>query len=245
MNIDWWTLGFQLVNLGILIWLLGRFFWRPLSAIIAGRQNDVARRLDALAEKEKQVEAERVALSAARTGIAGERAEVLRKADVEAQAGRVATLSRAQQDAAALQEATRQTLAREETETRTAWGDQAASLAVDIARQILSATGISSEAVRDTLFARLEQAVTALPLRERTQLQAGFILMAAVAPEDADRRKYETRLAGILGTQPVITWTTDPTLIEGFAVITPSLSVASSWKADLDHIRDNLTHARS
>ena len=38
MTIDWWTLGFQTVNVAILIWLLGHFFWKPVAALIAARK---------------------------------------------------------------------------------------------------------------------------------------------------------------------------------------------------------------
>jgi F-type H+-transporting ATPase subunit b len=31
VTIDWWTLGLQAVNVLILIWLLGYFFWRPVA----------------------------------------------------------------------------------------------------------------------------------------------------------------------------------------------------------------------
>ena len=34
MSIDWVTLGLQAVNVAILIWILARFFWRPLAAMI-------------------------------------------------------------------------------------------------------------------------------------------------------------------------------------------------------------------
>ena len=34
MTIDWWTLGLQTVNVIALVWLLGRFFWRPLAGMI-------------------------------------------------------------------------------------------------------------------------------------------------------------------------------------------------------------------
>ena len=38
MTIDWWTLGIQTANVVILIWLLGRFFWRPVAAMIEQRR---------------------------------------------------------------------------------------------------------------------------------------------------------------------------------------------------------------
>jgi F-type H+-transporting ATPase subunit b len=37
MTIDWWTLGIQAVNVIILVWLLARFFWRPVAAMIEQR----------------------------------------------------------------------------------------------------------------------------------------------------------------------------------------------------------------
>ena len=38
MTIDWWTLGIQTVNVVILVWLLQRFFWRPVAAMIEQRR---------------------------------------------------------------------------------------------------------------------------------------------------------------------------------------------------------------
>ena len=38
MTTDWWTLGFQTVNVAILIWLLGNFFWKPVAAMIVARK---------------------------------------------------------------------------------------------------------------------------------------------------------------------------------------------------------------
>jgi F-type H+-transporting ATPase subunit b len=42
MTIDWWTLAIQTVNVVILIWLLERFFWRPVAAMIEARQKEAA-----------------------------------------------------------------------------------------------------------------------------------------------------------------------------------------------------------
>jgi F-type H+-transporting ATPase subunit b len=62
MTIDWWTLGIQAVNVVILIWLLARFFWRPVAAMIAQRRataqqtglsRESSQATDALAEIER------------------------------------------------------------------------------------------------------------------------------------------------------------------------------------------------
>ena len=38
MHIDWWTLALQTVNVLVLIWILARFFFRPVVDIVAKRQ---------------------------------------------------------------------------------------------------------------------------------------------------------------------------------------------------------------
>ena len=38
MRIDWWTLALQTVNVLILIWILSRFLFRPIMAIIEERR---------------------------------------------------------------------------------------------------------------------------------------------------------------------------------------------------------------
>ena len=46
MTIDWWTLGIQTVNVAILVWLLQRFFWRPVAAMIELRRTTTQAALD-------------------------------------------------------------------------------------------------------------------------------------------------------------------------------------------------------
>ncbi|MDN5569237.1 MAG: hypothetical protein L0G27_10935, partial [Paracoccus sp. (in: a-proteobacteria)] len=39
MSIDFWGLALQAINVLILVWLLSRVFWRPVSRAIAQRQD--------------------------------------------------------------------------------------------------------------------------------------------------------------------------------------------------------------
>jgi F-type H+-transporting ATPase subunit b len=45
MTIDWWTLGLQTVNVAVLVWLLARFFWRPVAALVEERRAAAQRML--------------------------------------------------------------------------------------------------------------------------------------------------------------------------------------------------------
>ena len=57
MTIDWWTLGFQTVNVVILVWLLGRFFWRPVAGMIAQRRAAAEQTLAEAAAKRQEADA--------------------------------------------------------------------------------------------------------------------------------------------------------------------------------------------
>ena len=58
MHIDWWTLAFQTVNVLVLIWILGRFFFRPVADIVAKRQEEANKLLaDAAAARQQAADA--------------------------------------------------------------------------------------------------------------------------------------------------------------------------------------------
>ncbi|MFZ2102745.1 MAG: F0F1 ATP synthase subunit B, partial [Oricola sp.] len=86
MKLDWWTFAFQVINIAVLLWLLGRFLFRPVANIIAERKTETARVLkDAEEAKRAAREVEQTA-KAERDRIAGERIELLEKARAEAEA---------------------------------------------------------------------------------------------------------------------------------------------------------------
>ena len=58
MHIDWWTLALQTVNVLVLIWILGRFFFRPVVDIVAKRQAEANKLLaDAAAARQQAADA--------------------------------------------------------------------------------------------------------------------------------------------------------------------------------------------
>ena len=58
MRIDWWTLALQTVNVLILIWILARFFFRPVMDIVVKRQQEVNKLLtDAADARQKAADA--------------------------------------------------------------------------------------------------------------------------------------------------------------------------------------------
>ena len=70
MTIDWWTLGLQTVNVLILVWLLGRFFWRPVAAMIEQRRAAAQRMLAEAEAKRAQATAALAEIERTRAGFA-------------------------------------------------------------------------------------------------------------------------------------------------------------------------------
>jgi len=73
MNFSWWSFALQAANFLILVWLLRRFLFKPVSAIVARRKEEIARGMaEASAEKQKALDLQRE-LEAQRAGIEAER----------------------------------------------------------------------------------------------------------------------------------------------------------------------------
>ena len=100
MQIDWVTVAAQIVNFLVLVWLLQRVLYRPLTRALKAREEEVQRSLrDAEAAREtadNEAEAHRAALRAledarhARLAAAEEEAEALRAEMTEAARGELA-----------------------------------------------------------------------------------------------------------------------------------------------------------
>ena len=163
MTIDWWTLGFQAVNVAILIWILARFFWRPLAAMIEQRREAAGR---ILAEAEaKRAEAVAAAAEAvkARAGFAAEREAILAAARTAAEAESATRRAEADRRAGEIEAAARTAMAAEREGAERAFAERAARLALEIAGRLaglvalipLMALDLPTGAVQAYIFAVL------------------------------------------------------------------------------------------
>ena len=102
MTIDWWTLGIQAVNVIILVWLLARFFWRPVATMIQQRRA-AAQQIMAEAEKKRSQATDALAeIARTRAGFDKEREAIIAAAHETAEQARTAILATAAKEAAAL-----------------------------------------------------------------------------------------------------------------------------------------------
>jgi F-type H+-transporting ATPase subunit b len=102
MLVDWFTVAAQAVNFLILVWLLKRFLYKPVLAIIDAREKKVSAQLADAAIREAQARTERDDFKHRTEALDRERADLLRKATADATAERQRLLEMARQDSQAL-----------------------------------------------------------------------------------------------------------------------------------------------
>ncbi len=76
MSIDWWTLALQALNVLILIWLLARFFWRPVAGMIEQRRTAAQSLLSDAEAKHAEAEAALADIARTQAGFTQERAAI-------------------------------------------------------------------------------------------------------------------------------------------------------------------------
>lgn len=241
MTIDWWTLGFQAVNVAVLIWLLGHFFWKPVAAMIEARRAS-AQKLTDDAEAARAAAATALAeVEKTRAGFAREREAILAEAHKVAEAARVASLAKAKAEVEALRAAAKVAVAKDNKAQQDAWAERSADLAVDIAgRLVARLDGVTVQACfLDWLLDEIRQLPEAA--RKAAGLKGTTLeVRSAVKLDPAERKSCGQSIAEAIGGDPHIAFRTDRKLIAGFELHGEHLIVCSSWRADLATIQADL-----
>lgn len=234
MRIDWWTLALQTINVLVLVWILGRFLFRPVMNAIAARQQ-AANKLLADAEAAKAAaQAEGAALKQRNLGFAAEaeqrRAAMLAQVESE----RADLLAKARSEADAIRQQARTAMAGERIQQTEQLEQQAAMLAGHMAEKLLQP--LPAMLHTDAMFEALLMHLRALPDDEKAKLADESQLIAATAaPLDAEAQKrFAGRLETALPGLRLQGFMVDAAMIGGFELRGPHVSLRNSWRADLD-----------
>ena len=242
MAIDWWTLGIQTVNIMILMWLLQRFFWRPVSAIIAQRSAAIRHELAGAKTAQDKAEAATADIARTRAGFAQEHNGILAEAHRAAEQAKAVARAEAVKTEAGEQEAARAARAQENADAQAAWSEHASQLALDIAARL--AARLQGPAVDAAFLDWLLTSLRALPSKASEEAGRAALQAVSASPINAaGQDRIRAQIAEALGAHPAIAFSTDPTLIAGLELHGPHFSVANSWRADLDQVRAGLQHA--
>lgn len=240
MRIDIWTLALQTVNVLVLVWLLARFLFRPVAAVIAARR-EAADTLLSEAEAQRQKTADEAAsLAHEREGLATQGQHILADARAAAEAERAALLQHATAAASRLQADAQQAIARDRQTMREALEREATDLAVTIATRLLQR--IPPRELNRAFVDTLAETLVTHPARA-ILAGADLELRSAVALDETAQADTRAILTQALAAPPRISFRTDPTLLAGIELAAPSLLIRNSWRADLDRITQSLHEA--
>lgn len=243
MTIDWWTLGLQAVNVTVLIWLLARFFWRPLAAIIEARQTAAAAILTEAEARRAEAAAEAAKIAEARAGIAAEREAILAAARQQAEDESRRLREAAAKDIAASTAAARDQIEKDGIAARGTWAAQAAQLALGIAGRL---TGrLAPGPLQQSFLSGLADATAALPPEVRAATAEGGIEIVSASPlDDNAREACRAAMSAALGATPAFSFRVEPALIAGLEAHGPHFVISNNWRADLARIEAELNHDR-
>lgn len=242
MRLSGWTLLLQVVNFLVLLWLLRRFLWKPVQAVLERRRAEVERAAADAAAARQAAAALQAELEAARADLAKEREAGLASAHAQAEAERAATLARARAELEATQAEARARLEQEREEAVAALRAQASELAVALAGRLLGAAGPHAlEPFLDRALARLAE----LPPAQRRALWRGpsdgeVRAVTASRLDEAARGRLREALARLVGEAPALAFEEEPALVAGVELHFPRQVLRFSWRDALAEAREEM-----
>ena len=244
MHIDWWTLALQTINVLILIWILGRFFFRPVADLVAKRREEAVRLIANADAARKEAEDLRAEATKLRAGIDAQRDRLIADARKAAEAEKASLLAQLSSELEQHRKDAAIAIERERTAMQRAVLDRANELSVQIARRLLGRFPASTafSAFLDGLSGELSR----LPIDSRNSLAASDpdhpleVAAAATLDDRQDARLREAINAALGGGKLPMQLVCDPNLIAGFEIRGRNIIVHNNWQADLAAIRKEL-----
>lgn len=242
MHVSLWNVALQTVNFLVLVWLLRRFLFKPVRAVVARRQAEIDETMRS-AEAEKQ-EAQRL-IDAYRAKCAD--------AAAEAQRAREQAVAAAERDVARLRdegdkqahaavERARVEIEHERTEALRGLEARAGELAASIAERLLR------EVLPDTdapFLWRATASIDGLDASHKAalsrQLAEGSAEVVSSRPLDgATRERFEHWLALLASRAIPVSYSVDPALIAGVELHVSTGVWRSHWRSSIERIRAEL-----
>lgn len=236
MHIEWWTIGLQTINVVVLIWLLKRFLLRPVVAVIDARKAAAEKLLNEAQAAKSEAEEAKIKAQAEVLRLDETQADVLTKANQQAEAAKSALLDDARTQTDALRRLAEIDIARSQAEARKADAVHAKTLAVTIAVKLFSR--LPDEAKITGFIDGIARVLADLPEAERQAITEAMPL-AIKAPRPmtaAEIQACTAKLSESLGNPVTVDVAVEPDLIAGLEIDTPHALLRNSFRADLDRI---------
>jgi ATP synthase F0 subunit b len=236
MKFSWWTFALQVVNFLILVWLLRRFLFKPVKAIVARRKEELARGMaEASAEKQTALMLQRD-LQAQRTGIEAERQKALEEQRTQIAAERMGIIDEARAEAEKIHNQATMQLTEERTVATQELFSKTIELAVKLAERMLREVALPS--TEHAFLIRALDYLDHLSQPERDALVAhlgahSLAVKTAHQLDASEQAQWRELLGKRIGAPVRIEFNTDPALIAGAEIVFPSAILRFNWRDSL------------
>lgn len=233
MLIDWFTVGAQVLNFLILVWLLKRFLYHPILDAIDAREQRIARELADADAKKAEASKERTDFEHKNAAFDKEKASLLAQATAAANTERQRLLEAARQDASELSTKRQENLQQEALNLNQEISRRTQQEVFAVARKALS--DLADASLEERMVAIFVGRLRAMSADEKQKLTAA--LLAAAKPIvirttfDLAQPEQTTTLVAIqelLGANTEIHFETAPDLVSGIELSSDGYKVAWS-----------------
>ena len=242
MLIDWFTVGAQVLNFVVLVWLMKRFLYGPIQAAIAAREARIADELAGADRQRAEASAALSALAARSATFDSEREGLMVVARTEAQAESARLLAAARVAADALAAQRRERLSAESDELAATLRRRALEGAFSIARKTLgdlASTSLEASAC-DVFVARLR----ALGAAERASFSSALgsalgvgVVRTAFGLPEAQRASVLRAVDEAFSTRSTLTFETAPALVCGIELAAGGCKISWSVADELSALQ--------
>jgi F-type H+-transporting ATPase subunit b len=214
-----WTIGFQIVNFLLLLFLLHRYLWKPVRATIDERKKIIDDAAEGVKARDQADDERRAAANAKADAADRERARLLTDAAIALARDREKVLADARAVTDAERSAAHQKLDEERSHAAAELADATLDASVTLARKLLGE--VRGAAITGAFLDRIYEHLDGLPPAELASLRAEIAeapaIQVATAPalDDAMKAGVTARLATYFGPAVQISFVADDALIAG------------------------------
>lgn len=248
MLIDWFTVGAQVINFLVLVWLLKRFLYRPILDAIDAREQRIAAELADADAKRAEARQERETFQDKNQNFDEQRAALLTQATEAAKTERERLLDEARQAADALRTKRQEALRQEADQLNQALRHRAQQEVFAIARKTLN--DLAGASLEERLVAVFIERLQAMDDEAQTVLAEA--LKTASDPvrvrsvfdlPPAQRAAIETALKSTSATEVPVQFETGPDLIGGIELTVNGQRIGWSISDYLKSLEDGVGEA--
>ena len=203
MLIDWFTVGAQVLNFVILVWLLKRFLYRPVLDAIDAREARIAQQIAEAAATQASALREQEDFKHRNEDLDARREALLKQATVDAEAERQRLVEAARQVADAAATRRRDAERHESERLRRGLAERTRSEVFAIARRVLA--DLADTSLDERVAAVFLRRLCALDVATLTSLASGLdagmpraTLRSAFVPNDAQREVLRSAVVAAL-----------------------------------------------